>query len=106
MELVSMKMNAEEQAEYAGPTALADKPEYSYGTQISIDDDKIDALGFHALPQVGETMMIQARVTVIGVSQNQYEGGDNERCVRLQITDMAIGPDTTPSNPSKVLYGG
>ena len=104
MELKNMKMSDEESKEYDG-SVVASKPEYPYGLQITLNDDAIDKLGLPALPQVGSTMIITARVEVCSVSQYERQDQDKERSVSLQITDMALGPDQKPSNPGEKLYG-
>lgn len=107
MNLVSLKLSDEEKKEMSEPTALANLPEYGWGTRIELNDEQIANLGMPALPKVGEFMMIQARVKVMSVSQYDRADQDSERSISLQITDMAVGPDEKPAPEAKdVLYKG
>ena len=107
MELKSMKMTAEQAKEYAIGVATApdaDAPRYPYGLCIRIDDDGIDALGLMSLPTVGQTVMIMARATVKLVEQRQMLDGETERCLEIQITDMALSPESSSKPPEQTLY--
>lgn len=86
-----MKMSKEEADEqYGSPTKLADTPEYPYGLEISLNDEAIAQLGLDPLPAVGKEMMIRARVKVSRTSAHETMGGEAEKCLSLQITDMAV----------------
>ena len=104
MDMKSMKMSPAEVKEYTEPSvALGSAPRYPYGLCINLDDDGIEKLGLVALPEVGSTLMIQARVQVVAVRQNQRQD-ELDRNVELQITDMAIGPDTSKPSVEQQLY--
>lgn len=105
MSLVSMKMSAEEAQEQYGNSPVSDAPEYPYGLSISLDEEALAKLGMPALPQVGQKMMITARVEVTMVSQRDSQGGEKEQNVSLQITDMELAADKPESNPGQALYG-
>lgn len=99
-----MKMSAGEAKGYASPSvAMDDAPRYPYGLCINLGDDGIDKLGLVALPEVGSTLMIQARVQVVAVRMNQRQD-ELDRNLELQITDMAIGPDTSKPSTEERLY--
>ena len=68
---------------------MPEKPKYPYGLSIDLGEESIVKLGLDKLPNVGEEMMIHAKVTVKAVSQNMYED-KKQRNVCFQITDMAI----------------
>lgn len=105
MSLVSMKMSQEEAQEQYGSNAMMDAPDYPYGLTITLDEEALAKLGMPALPQVGQKMMIQARVEVRSVSQYDSKGGEKEQSVCLQITDMEMSADRAASDPEQALYG-
>lgn len=102
MNLTNMAMSAEERREYATPTAVggAQGPQYPYGLCITLDGDAVDKLGI-ALPPVGATMMLMARVTVERTATLQENDGEVERTMSLQITDMAL---TEPETDARAFY--
>lgn len=86
--MISLKntSNTEEQAE----PAIADSNDdgYPWGTRINLEDDVLKKLDINTLPNVGDELMIEAKVRVISVR----ESGDS-RSVELQITDMELELD-------------
>lgn len=105
MELKSMILSPEEKKEYAG-SVVAEAPMYPYGLRISLGDDAIDKLGLVGNPEAGQKLMLVARVEVVGFSQDKTFTGDIEKSLSLQITEMALAPDTDKkTDPEKVLYG-
>lgn len=104
MELKSMKMTDAETQEYSSAAAV-EPPRYPWGLCIELDNDALDKLGIPALPAVGETMKIEARVLVSAVSMNDRADGEKQRRVSLQITEMGIGPDKKETDAAKSLYG-
>lgn len=105
MGLVNMKLSAEEAQEQYGSSPVSDAPEYPYGLSITLDEEGLAKLGMPALPQVGQKMMITARVEVQSVRQYDTKGGEKEQSVTLQITDMEMGPDKPDTSPQSALYG-
>jgi hypothetical protein len=99
---------SKEEAQESQPSTLAEPelPKYAYGLRLELDDDALEKLGITELPAVGETLMITAKVEVIGTSTNERQGGDEESCVSLQITHLAIGDENEPKkrDPAKALY--
>lgn len=106
MSLVNMKMSPEEAREQYGSSIASDAPEYPYGLSITLDEEAIAKLGFPALPQVDQTMMITARVKVQRVSSVDTSGGEKEQSLCLQITDMEVGADRQETNYESALYNG
>lgn len=102
--LISMKMSKEEAQEYTSPT-VADAPEYPWGLSISLDEDDLAKLGISTMPPVGATLMLQAQVTVTGTSQRDTQGGEQEQCVDMQITDMALSAGSGAAGMADRLYG-
>ena len=89
--MISMKLSKEEKTEQAlGYMPEPDGPEYPRGLTISLDDDSLEKLGVTDLPSAGSSLTITAKCTVTSTSVNSREGGDSERNVGLQITDMEI----------------
>lgn len=111
MKMINVAMSKEEAREYSGgPATLAASdehlPKYPYGLTIELCDEVIDKLGLGSLPSVDSTMMLMARVTVTRISENQTQGGEPERSIGLQITELALGPDAAPQkDAAKALYG-
>ena len=112
MMFTNMAISAEEAAEQGygvQPTALGadeDTPKYPYGLEISLDDESLKKLNITALPEVGYTFMISALATVTGGGMQLVQDGDDEKNLRLQITDMQL--DAPPTDASKIaaqLYG-
>lgn len=100
----SMKMSAAEAESYGPSTVMTDPPEYPYGLQVTLYDEAIKKLGLSEMPAVGEKMTLLARVEVCRTEQNDSVGGGRHRCLSLQITDMALGPDEAAKSPAEVLY--
>ena len=107
MEMKSMKISAEEKKKYAEPTIASEQQQYPYGLSISLDQDVLDKLGMSKLPDVGDKMMLHAKVEICSVSQSESQGGGKNSHVQMQITDMAIGgaSDDKKEDASQALYG-
>lgn len=109
MKLKSMKVDPEEQKEkYAENVAVA-APVYPYGLCLHLDDDAMKKLGLDALPKVGKPVMLVARATVQSIETREYERDgktESRESMSLQITDLAVGPNETGSEPAAqdVLY--
>jgi hypothetical protein len=69
--------------------------EYPYGLRINLRTEELTKLGITALPAVGAEMKLVASVRVISTGQNEYQDGDVNRHVELQIEQMAL--DTNKS---------
>jgi hypothetical protein len=105
MTLVNMEMSQEEAKEQYGASIAADAPKYPYGLCLRLDEEALSKLGMAALPKVGQTMMITARVSVQSVSERESMEGEKEQDVSLQITDMELAADKPAGSPEKALYG-
>lgn len=101
--MINMKMTKEETREYTSPVE-ADAPEYPYGLSIDLDDGSLEKLGITDLPKVGDEMTITAKVVVTSTSSYDTQGGDPEKRVCLQITDMEASSAPRVDTAS-VLYG-
>ncbi len=91
MKLHSMKLSDKEQEKVA-ETVAVEKPRYPWGLGLHLDNEILGKLGI-ALPEVGKTLMLQARVNVTGAMEEEREGTGKHRTAQLQITDLGIGPD-------------
>jgi hypothetical protein len=88
--LINMQQSAEEAKEYTDPKA-SDAPKYPWGLCITLNDDSLEKLGIDALPAVDVEVTIIAKATVSRTSEYQTQGGESERSLDLQITDMQVG---------------
>lgn len=75
--------------------------EYPYGLRIRLGNEELTKLGITTLPAVGAEMKLVASVRVISTGQNEYQDGDVNRHVELQIEQMAL--DTNKS-AEKAMY--
>ena len=104
--LINMQQTAEEAKEYTEPKAI-DAPKYPWGLCITLNDDSLDKLDIDKLPSVETEVTIVAKAQVSRISENQTQGGESNRSMDLQITDMRIdGLDgDLLSRASDALYG-
>jgi hypothetical protein len=92
VKLTNMKIQPAE----AYPTSPAPEgPRYPYGLEITLEEEAIAKLELE-LPKHGAVLGLTAKVTVTSVAE--IESGDpgqkkrTNRTIRLQITDLALGP--------------
>lgn len=83
--------------------APAMSDEYPYGLEIRLDDECLKKLGMDAMPEIGATMTLTAKVKVTSMSQHSSEGG-SDRSMGLQITEMELGTGAKKEKAG-VLYG-
>ncbi len=91
--LVNMQQSAEEAKEYTEPKP-ADAPKYPWGLCITLNDDSLEKLGISSLPEVETEVTIIAKAQVSRTSEYQTQGGESERSLDLQITDMQVNTGT------------
>lgn len=104
MALVSMKQTPEEAAEgsvCAAPNP-GEAPLYPYGTRITLNDDALKKLGI-ALPAVGASFNMMARVEVVSARADKVQDGEAEIGADLQITDMSLESESG-SDPAAKLW--
>ena len=94
----SMKLTKSESETSMPVEAKSDAPLYPYGLRLELNDESMKKLGLEELPEVGETMMLMAKVVVERVSQNDTKDGKRQD-MSLQITDMEIGEDEKEEKP-------
>ncbi len=105
MDLVHMELSAAERKDQMPTAEPPTGPRYPYGLRVSLEDEALTKLGLPALPGTEQTLMLHAKVTVVAVSSTEDERGKSRR-LELQITDLALAPETpTPALETR-LYGG
>lgn len=102
--LINMELSPEQAKEYSQPDP-GDAPKYPWGLELRLEDEQLKKLGITALPAVGAALQLTARVEVTSISQNDSQSGGERRCLSLQVTDMALGADTSGTPASTQLYG-
>ncbi len=103
MKLKSMKLVKKDLPKLK-ETVMADRPRYPYGLTLHLENEAMEKLGMEALPEVGKSMVLMAKVKVESVSQSEREKGKVQRSMSIQITDMALGKEEKKSNPEEKLY--
>jgi len=107
MNIVSMQLSAEEAKEESMAYTAEDEdggPKYPWGLSLDICDETMKKLGMTAMPNVGDTMVLTARVKVTRTSAYEEQKG-TDLSFGLQITDMGLAPEDQPSNLAGSLYG-
>lgn len=110
--LVSMKMTkAEREEKYSTQPSEVDAPVYPYGLEVRLDEDALEKLDLTKLPAVGGELMLLAKVSVTGVSDNAHaRGGEaphRHRNVTLQITELCLeGLSKDEDKVAERLYNG
>lgn len=94
MALVNMARTKKEvQEEQKEMKAGLDAPLYPWGLTLRLDDETIKKLGI-AIPEGGAKMRIDAIASVSSVSSRQEVDGETCSSIELQITDLALTPET------------
>lgn len=104
--LINMELSKEEAKEETQPSP-ADAPKYPWGLCITLNDDSLEKLGIEQLPETGAVVTIVAKAEVSRTSAYQTQGGENERSMDLQITEMQFGGLDADmlGRAAKALYG-
>lgn len=94
VQLASMKRSAADKRKDMGSPCPIDSiaPDYPWGLTIHLEHDELKKLGMKDLPAVGTVFGLRAKVTVTCTRSSAVNGQDEENCVDLQITDMAVVP--------------
>ena len=95
MSLVSMKRKPEKKDDDKDgaccPSGDYERPDYPWGTRLTLEGEQLEALGLaNAMPAVGTRMDMVAIVEVIGSHSESVDGGNPQRRLELQITEMAV----------------
>ena len=91
MDLVDIAYTPKERKEEAAEMASGKYkgPEYPYGLSITLNEETLAKVGIEELPRVGDEMRIEAVAKVTSVSMRSDKSDEDERCVSLQITELA-----------------
>jgi len=104
--LKSMKLDREEKQERAESPRLDDQPEYPYGLKIHVDKSMFGRVDPGKIPQVGDKLMLLARVEVTDVHKEPAPGDVFKVSCGLQITDMDLKPvEKEKMGAAESLYG-
>jgi hypothetical protein len=82
---------------------------YGYGLRIYLDDEACEKLGITKAVRAGAQVTLQAKAIVVSSTEsldNDNDGGTNEVCLSLQITDMGLQVGQVLRNAAQALYGG
>ena len=96
MEFVSMEMSKKERKSMYGqgaalPTKSEEGPLYPYGLELSLEKSSIDKLGIDFKKMsVGDEIDISCKGKITRLSTNERSGGEADKSMSIQITDMAI----------------
>lgn len=103
--LTSMKLSKKDR-QGDGPMPARDAgPLYPWGLSLTLDDPALKKLKIE-MPEVGDTLMLVARVEVTSVSLNDSADGGERRSVSLQVTEMSLGADKADASDfASKLYG-
>ena len=105
MEMKSMKLTKSEAEATAPVEAKQDSPAYPWGLRLELNDESMKKLGLEELPEVGETMILHAKVVIDRVSQNDTKDGGKRQDMSLQITDMSLSESgDEETSTEKKLY--
>jgi len=107
MKLVSManKPMDSKEKEPGGVECCCDDAKYPYGTQISLGDDQLAALGITDLPKVGTVVMLSAKAEVVSVRSEEDRDGSADASLSLQITDLGIESSMSEKKIASTLFG-
>ena len=106
MKLVSLKLDRKD-AEGQSAEVAAESPAYPYGTCLHLDTGALAKLGIDTEDdaEVGAEVRVEARGIVTGYSVQKRQGGEDYRCVDIQLTDMAVEPEGESETAADKIYG-
>lgn len=91
--MVSLELDDESKLDAPQPIAMDTKPDFPYGTRISLTHLELKKLGLAADCSVGDVLAFSAHARVMHVSHNQSEDGSESCRVELQIQAMSVDED-------------
>ena len=104
MKMVSMA-NKPKKEDEKGMVECCDDAKYPYGTQISLCNDHLEALGITEMPKIGTTVVLTAHAKVVFCRSEEDQDGSTEQSLSLQITDLGIDSKMSESKKAGILYG-
>jgi hypothetical protein len=101
--MIDMKLSPQQSpgSTMLGGAEANEGPVYPHGLEIVLTHESLQKLAVGALPQVGQTLTIQAITEVVNVGKTSNQIAES-RTVTLQITAMEIVQD---KDPAAQLYG-
>lgn len=105
MKLVSMKKGGHADGCKCCDTAPhgCGTPDYSWGLQITLQEEEIEKLGLKALPAAGALVALEAVAKVTSVGETEEDGKPRRR-LELTITDLGFAAAGT--NKYAKMYAG
>lgn len=104
----SLQLTEDERYDVGKIVDMPERPEYPYGTRICLTKAELEKLGIDVTAiSVSDTMMLHSIAKVTSINCSEYEGGEGDCRVELQITDMEIdtGSGKKPeSRKPKLIY--
>jgi len=97
---------SDDEAKEMSPMAVGEdessEPKYPYGLCLCLDEATLKKLGIKNMPEVGQVMMISAKVQVKSVGEYESMHGGARRNMDLQITDLEILPSKKEVDVNKL----
>lgn len=93
-----MNMKQEPNSKPMDCCAMPDKPAYPYGLKIRLEEADLKKLGIKELPEVGQTVKIEAVAEICDVSYNESNLYGENRCIVVQITDLGLSMGAAKSD--------
>ena len=76
--------------------------QYPYGLRFSLQNEEIKKLGLDiGKLKIEQTGMISAKVEIIEISSNESAGGNDQRRIELQITELETSFDKIKKKSNK-----
>lgn len=94
----------EHEGEVEHNSLATQKQEYPYGLCIRLDTESIEKLGLK-IPAIGDAFMVYALASVKYVSVSESVDAGSNKCLELQLTDLALTPYKGKTDHAKKLYG-
>lgn len=90
MSIIDMKLTEEEIKKQHQPSVLEDAPKYPYGLHLELNPEVVKKLGISDPPQVGDELVIMARVKVDNVGIRHGLDDQQNINIGLQITGLGF----------------
>lgn len=87
--MVDLELDDEDKMDAVMPISMPSRPDFPYGTRISLTKRELDKLGL-PLPERGDMIDFRAIGTVTSVSSSDTEYGGEGCCVEIQIEKMSV----------------
>lgn len=88
--MTSLELDDEQKLDAIQPIPMSTKPDFPYGTRISLTHVELAKLGLDPDCEVGDVLEFNARAKVTNVGKNQNEDGSKCCRVELQIEQMGV----------------